>query len=276
MEPNYFIRDTEMATRFTKQTEEEYLALFSEAGSVRHIGERSVSYIYSSEAARRILAFQPDAKVLIMLRNPADQIRSLHWNCVRSLNEDVTDLADALEAESERREGRRLPATAARPHILQYRQAASCAGPLEAWLNILGRDRIHVIVFDEFAQDTALVHRQVLEFLGVDHTVAVDHQIHNRGEPAGGIGLRRFLVRHPAIRASLRALVPGKARAGIAERLGRMTTQSRPPMSDDLRRQLLTEFEPQVEKLESLLGKNLSAWKPASLPPHPSVSSGPS
>ena len=50
--------------------EKEYMALFEDAGNEKAIGECSTSYLYSSEAAEEIRKFQPDAKIIVILRNP--------------------------------------------------------------------------------------------------------------------------------------------------------------------------------------------------------------
>ena len=103
---------------------------------------------------------------------------------MQSLNEDINDIAEALGAEPDRRAGRRIPATAARPHILQYRNAASCAGPLEDWIDVLGRDRIHVTIFDDFVSDTRQAYRAALDFLGVDPDFTLDFALLRGAAPA--------------------------------------------------------------------------------------------
>ena len=51
-------------------TEEEYLRLFADRQGQRMAGDFSPSYLFHSQAASRIKAFQPRAKILILLRNP--------------------------------------------------------------------------------------------------------------------------------------------------------------------------------------------------------------
>src|SRR5687767_1010670 len=70
-EPAFFCSDFYKPRRMK---EEEYLSLFREAGSAKWIGEASTWYLYSDKAREGIKAFCPDARIIIMLRNPVDMM----------------------------------------------------------------------------------------------------------------------------------------------------------------------------------------------------------
>src|SRR3954468_20052709 len=74
-EPTYFGRDL-APKRFP--TLESYRALFANTGSATRVGDGSVAYLASDSAAEEIHAFNPNAAILIMLRNPVELIYSLH------------------------------------------------------------------------------------------------------------------------------------------------------------------------------------------------------
>jgi len=52
---------------------EDYLRLFANAGDEMALGEASVCYLWSATAAERIAASIPNARILVMLRNPVDR-----------------------------------------------------------------------------------------------------------------------------------------------------------------------------------------------------------
>ena len=52
------------------------------------------------------------------------------------------------------------------PLAAVYRGSALFAEPLTRWFDTLGRDRVHVIVFDDFVRDAPAELRKVLEFAG--------------------------------------------------------------------------------------------------------------
>jgi hypothetical protein len=51
-----------------------YLSYFARASGKARLGESSVMYFYSRGAAREITQFYPDARIIIMLRNPVDTL----------------------------------------------------------------------------------------------------------------------------------------------------------------------------------------------------------
>src|SRR5581483_10240451 len=105
-------------------TAEEYAAAFAAARDELRVGEASVWYLYSKCAAAEIKEYSPDASIIIMLRNPVDMLYAQHSEFLYNCNEDIPDFGAALEAEAERKRGRRVPA---RAHLVQglfYRETA--------------------------------------------------------------------------------------------------------------------------------------------------------
>ena len=58
---------------------------------------------------KEIKEYNPDAKIIIMLRNPIDFLHSLHSQLLFSGNEDEPDFEIAMELEEERMKGNKLP-----------------------------------------------------------------------------------------------------------------------------------------------------------------------
>jgi len=53
-----------------------YFDLFREAETQKYIGEASPSYLYSNVAAKEIYSYNPEAKILIILRDPLERVIS--------------------------------------------------------------------------------------------------------------------------------------------------------------------------------------------------------
>ena len=92
-----------------------YLSTFSSHAGERYRGDHSVFYLYSGRAAEEIRDFAPDARIVVMLRNPVDQMHSQHSEMLYQGDEDIRDFAEALDAEGDRALGRRIPPVAASP-----------------------------------------------------------------------------------------------------------------------------------------------------------------
>ncbi len=81
----------------------EYQALFDGVTDEKAIGEASTSYLYRPEAPGRIHKILPDAKLIAILRNPADRAFSAYMHVVRDERETAKDFAEALSYEENRK-----------------------------------------------------------------------------------------------------------------------------------------------------------------------------
>lgn len=126
-EPHHFGSD--VRSGLTLQRRDTYLGLFAAAGDARAIGEASVWYLLSKDAAAEIAAFEPRARIIAMVREPVSQIRSLDNHQMALGIEDVTDLARAIVAGTDRFRGRRTGEPAI-PEFLDYRRVPLCTEQL--------------------------------------------------------------------------------------------------------------------------------------------------
>jgi hypothetical protein len=263
-EPMYFGAD--LTPRYRRMTEPEYLALFKDARADQRAGEASPWYLYSTAAPAEIKAFEPAARIVIMLRNPVDVMYSQHSQLVFNQREDLTDFGAALDAEPDRLAGRRIPADAIRPEALFYRKSVRFPEQVRRYLEVYGRDDVHFVVFDDLVADAAGVYRSTLEFLGVDPTHPLDPTVYNPNRAARSGRLQRAIFAPPpALRGLFGRLRQVPLLHRVRDRL--VTANSRPAarqsMDPALRAALTTEFAPQVAELGELIGRDLSAWSRA-------------
>ncbi|MEP7157913.1 MAG: sulfotransferase [Chloroflexota bacterium] len=168
-EPLFFCTDARAVENQPTHRNDEaaYLALFADATHQLRLGEASTRYLVSRDAPELIRAFQPGAYIVAMLRNPVEMLHALHNERVSQGHEPITDFAAALAADGERRDG--VPGRPeAPPLVWLYLEYARYGEQLERWYGAFGRDRVHVVVFDDFAADTPGAFRRVLDFLEID------------------------------------------------------------------------------------------------------------
>jgi hypothetical protein len=263
-EPMYFGAD--LTPRYRRMTQDEYLALFRDARADQRAGEASPWYLYSSTAAAEIKAFEPGARIVIMLRNPVDVMYSQHGQLVFNQREDLADFGAALEAEADRVAGRRIPADAIRPEALFYRRSVRFAEQIRRYLDVFGPEAIHYVVFEDLVADPAQVYRDTLEFLGVDPTYPLDPTAYNPNRSArSGRVQRAIFAPPPALRGVFGRLrrMPLLHRVRDALVSANSRPAERPRMDPALRAALTAEFAPQVTDLGELIGRDLSAWSRA-------------
>lgn len=269
-ELHYFGSDLDF--HVPRRTIESYLAHFKGADGAMRVGEASTWYLASEVAAREIHDFAPDAHILMMLRNPVDWLHSLHSHLVFTTDEDITDFGRALAAEPDRIAGRRIPPGSHPRCALYYRGLVRYADQVRRFFEAFGRDRVLVLILDDFKADPAAVYDRVLQFLGLctefpgkDALLRGDKRSRNSNRVARSVRLARFINAHPQrriVEGAVPSPVPGW---GITLRaLRRLNTRyaPRPPMDPELKEALAREFLPEVERLEDLLERPLDAWKP--------------
>lgn len=245
-------------------TLEDYLAHFRNAGEARVLGEASVWYLCSELAAEEIRAFQPDARILIMLRDPIHMLYSLHSQLLYAGEETVPDFRAALEAEPRRRQGMDIPPRLRGTHRrLLYTEVARYGPQVRRYLDAFGPGRVKVVLFEDFVADPQATSDETLEFLGLDAAAAPERRPVNPHKRLRSPGLRRQLrdPRGPLRRAG-RLLLRPSWRRSIARRLRKLNEVEapRPPMAPDLEARLRASLEPEIRDLAVLLGRDLSPW----------------
>jgi hypothetical protein len=242
-------------------TYEQYLALFASARPDQRIGEASPSYLRSEVAARAIAEVQPDARSIAILREPASFVRSLHLQLVQEQVEQEQDLRRAVEGEEIVRAGRR---------VKRYSDHVRYTEQLRRFHDVFGRERVLVLIYDDFRADNAATLHAVLGFLEVDDEVAVEPSDANptvrvRSQRADRVMRNLYGQGGPvgrAVKPLLRALTPERARRAALGTLRRRVVYGRPRSVDQaLMAELRERYRPEVESISEYLGRDLiSLW----------------
>lgn len=239
-----------------------YASLFAEAGDRPRVGEASVWYLYSRRAAAEIHEYRPDARILVMLRNPVDQMFSLFRFSYALGAEDVPDFRTALELEPERKAGRSLPKGIWFVPALLYRDVARFSEQVERYYDAFGRDAVKVVLFDDFVADTPAVYADVLRFLEVDPTFVAEIEPRNTTKDPEHLKMKRFWRRHPGLKRFAYGALPRWANRLLRRGIHRLLPDvPESPLGFDpaLRADLLAEKRPEIERLGRLLGRDLAA-----------------
>jgi hypothetical protein len=265
-EPHYFCDDFDYYYAPGRRTQEHYLRLFAEADE-RHlvVGEASVWYLYSATAARNIMAFDPTARVVVMVRNPLELVPSLHSQLSYTLDETEPDPAVAWGLQEARRRGEGLPATVRVPEFLQYGEAARLGAQVRRVLDVVPRAQVKVLVFDDLRADAGAVYRETLGFLGVPDDGRSEFPRINENKVHRAGGLARLTQRPPSALVSVAKGVKRIARVerlGVLERLRRRNREvtRREEISPEFAHALREYFRDDVAELGDLIDRDLSAW----------------
>jgi sulfotransferase family protein len=226
--------------------EAEYLALFDGATDEQVLGEASTSYLWDAQTAERIKRVIPEARILIVLRDPVERAYSHYRNDVREGME-KRSFVDALDEEE-----RAGPGGWGVTSL--YVDCGRYAEQVKRYLDRFG-DRVHVLFFEDFVRHEANTIAEIQSFLGVSPAAA--EAARQRMNP-GSLPRNRLsgaALASARLRRVVRATVPRTARSRLRKALLKQAT---PPPMDSAARTLLTEiYRPEAARLEELLGRSV-------------------
>lgn len=245
------------------ETEEDYLAYFEDAGDVARRGDASPWYFYSREAPKAIRRRVDDPRVLVLLRDPVERLYSLHGQMVMSGAETIEDFGEALDAQEDRKKGRRLPDFFEPREGLYYWDIAHYAPHARRYLDIFEDDELMFVRFEEFTGDPEETYRRICRFLDVDPGVLPEIPSSNSHQVLRSERIRDILKNPPGPIGKLGARLPGEWGRRVRDALWQLNLKKtrRDPMPADVRRRLTEHCREDVEELEGLLGWDLSPWK---------------
>lgn len=267
-EPYHFCADLPRQYWIAYADRERYIKLFDMAGD-RLAGEATTHYLYSETAAEEILGLNPDAKIIIMLRDPVEMVISAHTHGVLWGYENIADLELALNAEDDRSQGRRISRLCLYPTSLRYTFMASYNEHVRRYLDIFGRERVRVVLFDDLKTQPEKVYRETLDFLNLEVADLPDFKVHNaarrwRSPWVARIGFallypaNRYWAKNPSFHRKV-VLVIAYLLFRVQRRFNR-TYCERPNMPLELKQKLRELFRKDVQELEGLIEMDLSSW----------------
>jgi hypothetical protein len=231
------------------RTLDEYLALFAGATSETWLLEATPEYLHVPDAPRRIRELSPEARGIVMVRDPVDQLRSLYDHRALYLPDPVGLAEAGRDAQTDE---------------LFWRRVHAGEG-LERLLSVFPRSDVHVVVFDDFREDNAREYRRVLEFLEVDPSFTPRFRTVWPTSVPRSRTLQRILWGEGRVtRTVARRVVPERLRKAAFEHAARLNRrrERETPLDVEVARELWRRLEADVELLSRLLDRDLvSLWR---------------
>lgn len=226
---------------------EQYLSLFAAAGEKPVVGEASTIYTYApliSGVAQRILAFNPQARFIYIMRDPVDRAISHYWHRVRFW-------------------GERRPMLAAIRSDAQYTDVSHYARQLKEYLRYFERERIYVLTHEALLGDTVNQLSRVYTWLNVNPAFRPRLSVRTNSRPevvyqARGYGLLERL-RRTSVYKRVAPYLPQAARHMGYQLALRGLHPDETPLSD-VQAYLRAVQMRQTEELSALLNRSFPEW----------------
>jgi hypothetical protein len=234
-----------------------YLSLFDGAGNARAIGEASPTYLYNARAPQLIKEHIPNAKIIAILRQPADRAFSAFMHVVRDKRESIVDFAEALEHEEGRIALNWGP-------IWHYIRVGYYYEQIKRFYELFEPEQIRVYLYDDFSAGPIEILQDIFRFLDVDDSFIPDVSVKanvsgiQRSQSLYWI-IERLFTRPNPIRTVARQAIGEETRWRFTSSV-RNRNIVRQSISPDLRRQLTELFREDILHLQELLNRDLSGW----------------
>ena len=242
-EPHFFGSDLIRKNGAYDLNMNEYQKLFNSDKKI--IGEASTFYIFSKTAAQEIYNFNPNSKIIIMLRDLVDLVYSMHSQFVFSGDEIIEDFKEALDLENHRLNGMKIPAQTTVVNKLFYTQnILDLPKNIDSFINYFKRDNIQFVLLDDIKNNPERVYFEILTFLNIDSTINIPNfKVINKNKSYKSKFIRNFIKRYSIGLGKLRSRFTKKP-LGIVKSLESLNKkeQTREVIPDNLKASLSNQF----------------------------------
>jgi len=247
-EPAYFNPNTnyEGFSMIPIRDKKKYLKLFEDVKDEIAIGEASPTYLADPETPYLIHKVVPNARIIIMLRDPVERAYS-EYLLMFAIGVIKCSFTELIHSPDKGKKDTPVPIV---EYGLYYEK-------VKRNLEVFGPDQVRCYIFEEFVEDSLKTLKEILDFLEIKNPlINFELEVHNpmivhRNRIA------KFLVRNKLIRKVGKHL-PRNTIRQIKWKLTTPTTK--PSMSLEDRKFLQEFYREDIQKLEDLLGLKMP-WK---------------
>ena len=232
-----------------------YESFYSEAGNDRIWGDITPDYMLFPECSQRIRSYNPDVKLIVMLRNPADRAFS-HYLMNKRYTDEGKSFEEALEKESGRLNGQY-----GRTMKFSYIERGFYYKQLERYYDVFPRENIKIVIFEEFIKNMPGVMAELEDFLGINRFN--DYKKPDRINE-GYLPKKRWIayIKRHFVRP-VRGLYNKMLPEGLRDKIRDATDEGKLPkelMPEGVGSKLMDIFADDIKALENLIGRDLSLW----------------
>ncbi len=226
-----------------------------------------VHYLFlGHDVAQRLHEYNPDLRLVVLLRNPVERAFSGWLQARKTGNEPNDTFEDAIRADQEGR------LSSLRERVdRSYLSHGRYASQLEHYLRVFPADQLHIALFDDVQNQPLATCRALFDFLRINSDFKPRFNKKNvYGKPR--IAAVENLIQRGIPSATLHKLMPLTLRSRlrqVARSLNTVAT-NKPEMNAVTREWLQAYYAEELQHLQHLSGLDLQCWEqshPASIAP---------
>lgn len=255
-EARYFAYEGKDHDFFKIRDFESYEALFDGVTSEKAIGEASPDYLFTKCSPERIKTTLPEAKLIVILRDPADRAYSHYLILVR--NGIIRDVPFARIVESK-------PGS---PDY-EFRQVILESGyyntQIRRYLSLFPDERMKIVYYDDLRADAPSVMSEIYEYLGVDPNFSgATSQRHNASIVPKSAALHwtveRFFKEDNLLKRAAKQVLPRERRLQIYQAFRSASLKAPEKLDRETRAKLIEIYRDEIVGLQQLVDRDLSKW----------------
>lgn len=252
-EPDYFSDKAihEQGMYYAKNrvdTLDKYESLFVQKESVVY-GEASVSYLFYENVAEDIKKYNPNAKIIIMLRDPIERAFS-HYLMDYRLGL-ISDSFENVLAKISKHKNAHL-------FYQQYIEVSKYAKQIQRYLDFFKKENILFIDYEDFKKNVSKTVDQVYNFLNISSEFVADINTKHNTFIMPKNKIIRLIYSFVFLRKILIFLFPVYLVKNISVLL--FKSDKKPELLKETRSLLSIIFNDDIKKMEEVLAKNYSKW----------------
>ncbi|MCP4123528.1 MAG: sulfotransferase [Bacteroidetes bacterium] len=235
------------------EEEEDYRRLFRNVTKETAIGEASNSYILYPGTAEEIHKEFPEAKIIMMLRNPVERAYSQYVMNLRLGKTLETDFIKEVQDD----DNKKLKGWGA-SH--QYLSIGLYYDQVKRYYDVFPKEQILICWYDEYRKEPHTVVKRIYRFLKVDAGFNADtsEKLNTAGVPR--FGKLNYWINQSGLVSWAKRKLPRSLREPFKKWMYSGDKADIPVMSDNEKEWLVNYYLDDIQKLSKLTGKDLSDW----------------
>jgi hypothetical protein len=226
----------------------QYQEQFRGAKDEKAIGEASVSYLYYPSVPLKIKEFNPEAKIIIVLRSPIDRGFS-HYLMDKRLGFVNLSYEDIVWENTKHPQSKL--------YYQQYVDLGQYYEQVKRYIATFGEKQVKILFYDDVIKDIQNVIKQLYTFLDVDCTFSPNTcQQHNVYSSP-----KNFFIQKIYAQKKIRTIAKLFFGENIQQQLkNHFFRKDKPVLNEKLRLDLIDIYETNIYKTSALLKKDLTYW----------------
>lgn len=236
---------------------DQYEDFFSGQTSERVIADISPMNMIYYGCAKDIYAYNPEAKIVMILRNPVDRAFSTYMHLRKTLKEDIDDPVEAILKSSERKEQNYIP-------FFDYVGVGKYSSAVNEFITVFGRENVKIFFFEDFKEDPNKIMEELCEFAEIEKIkFDTSEKFNMTGEPKNRFFQKMVLLCGEGRLLWLKKLLGKECTRKISMIVRKYKNKNlvRKTLSEEQRKVLYPVFEEDIHKLEQILSIQIDGWK---------------